>query len=208
MYGHIWRNLLLTPRKKVFKEPIVRVKAAGIHFPKVCPVCGNPARAKTRMTTIPNKKTWLRPSWDPAFTPSARRRFGISAPPSSTFLIPVCEEHVIEDESDCRYRTLCMICNGIVIAIAVFSLMSVGSDLWLGRGFSVWGYIAALLIITTMASTLLAFRARPLEASVKIVGFDYAAQYVWIAFRDPEYRRRFLEENEMNAELVRWIVRA
>jgi len=197
----------LNPQKTIFKEPIVRVKASGIIFPKICPVCGESANVKTRMSTIPNKKSYLRPSWDPAFTPSARRRMGISSPPMSTFLIPVCEDHAIYDESDCRYRTLCIICNGLIIAMAVFSLMSVGSDLWLGRGFGMWGFIAIFLISTVFASSLVAFRARPLEQAVKIIGFDYGAQYIWIAFKDSEYRRRFLEENEMNAELVRWIVR-
>ena len=191
-----------------FKDPIVRVKVSGMRFPKTCPVCGASATAKTRISTIPNKKTWLRPEWDPAFTPSARRRLGITAPPTSTFLVPVCDDHIISDESDCRYRTLCMISNGLIIAIGLFSLMAVGSDLWLGRGFGLGGFIAIFLLSIAISSSIVAFRSRPLEAAFKIIGFDYGAQYVYIDFKDTNYRQMFLEENEMNAELVSWIVRA
>jgi hypothetical protein len=194
--------------KITFKEPIVRVKVSGMRFPKVCPVCGDSATTKTRVSTIPNKKTWLRPGWDPAFTPSVRRRLGITTPPTSTFLVPVCDNHIISDESDCRYRTLCMVSNGLIIAIGVFSLMTVGSDLWLGRGFGLGGFMAIFLLSIAISSSIVAFRSRPLEAAFKIIGFDYGTQYVYIGFKDTNYRQMFLEENEMNAELVSWIVRA
>jgi hypothetical protein len=194
--------------KKMFKEPIVRVKVSGMRFPSTCPVCGDTATTKTRISTIPNKKTWLRPEWDPAFLPGARRAMGGTSTPVSTFLVPVCDEHIVSDDSDCRYRTLCMIVNAIIISIAIFSLMGIGSDLWLGRGFGLWGYITILLISITITSSLVAFRARPLEQSFKIIGFDYGAQYVWISFKDSDYRTKFIDENKMHAELVKWIIRA
>ena len=194
--------------KKIFKEPIVRVKVSGIRFPNTCPVCGESTTTKTRISTIPNKKTWLRPQWDPAFSPRARKAMGLSSAPASTFLVPVCDEHAVSDDSDCRYRTLCMIVNGLIIAIVIFSLMGIGSDLWLGRGFGLWGYMTIFLISIVITSSLVAFRSRPLEESFKIVGFDYGAQYVWIAFKDSDYRNKFLDENKMHAELVKWIVRA
>ena len=86
--------------------------------------------------------------------------------------------------------------------------MAVGSDLWLGRGFGLGGFIAIFLLSIAISSSIVAFRSRPLEAAFKIIGFDYGAQYVYIGFKDTNYRQMFLEENEMNAELVSWIVRA
>ena len=53
----------------------------------------------------------------------------------------------------------------------------------------------------------MAFRPNVLESAVKIIGFDFDVQYVWFYLKNAEYRRRFIEENEMNAELVSWIVK-
>ncbi|MGY5854673.1 MAG: hypothetical protein RTU92_13980 [Candidatus Thorarchaeota archaeon] len=198
----------MSPRKTVFKEPIVRVKMEGVRFPSTCPVCGAPTTTTTRMTTYPNRKIWLRPGWDPAFTPNARRRLGIANSASSTFRIPVCEDHIVSDQSDCRYRTLCTIGNGLIFAFALFALLTTGSDIWLGRRLSLWAPFVVVLVVFTLIVNYFAFRPRPLEAALKIVGFDHGVQYVWLAIKDSHYRETFLDENQMHAELVRWIIKA
>ncbi len=180
----------------------------GVRFPSTCPVCGAPTTTTTRMTTHPNRKIWLRPGWDPAFTPSARRRLGIANPSSSSFRIPVCEEHRVSDQGDCRYRTLCTIGNGLIAAFSLFALLTTGSDIWLGRRLSMWAPFVVALIVFTLIVNYFAFKPRPLEAALRIVGFDHGVQYVWLAFKDPHYRETFLDENQMSAELVRWIIKA
>ncbi len=86
--------------------------------------------------------------------------------------------------------------------------MFAGSDIWNGYGIRPWvlGYILVLAISIIVG--YLAFRPSLLESAVKIIGFDFDVQYVWLYLKDLEYRGKFIEENEMNAELVSWIVKA
>ena len=193
--------------KKVFSEPLVRAKISRLRFPKSCPVCGAPTTTSTMVTTSSNRKRYLRPHWDPAFSPKSRKQFGLSLPQKNTFLVPVCDSHEIIDDGKWRVRSIVSLFVAVVASSSIFVLMFAGSDVWNGYGIRSWvpGYFLVLAISIIVG--YLAFRPNVLESAVKIIGFDFDVQYVWFYLKNAEYRRRFIEENEMNAELVSWIVK-
>lgn len=198
----------MTGNKKVFNEPLVRVRISRLRFPKSCPVCGEPTTTTTLLTTSPNRKRYLRPHWDPAFFPGSRKRLGLSLPQKKNFLIPVCDSHEILDNGEWRLKGIVSFIVAVIASSSIFVLMFAGSDIWNGYGLRPWvpGYFLVLAISIIIG--YLVFRPNVLECAVKIIGFDFDVQYVWLYLNDSEYRRKFIVENQMNAELVSWIVKA
>ncbi|TXT54111.1 MAG: hypothetical protein BAJATHORv1_90060 [Candidatus Thorarchaeota archaeon] len=194
--------------KIVFETPVIRIRAEKIRFPRVCPVCTAPARSTTRVTATPGRKEYISPSYRLGFTPSAKKRLGIQPPESRTFLVPVCSDHQYEGGNDWRFRSLCMCFNGILFSIVFFSTLIFGSDLSIGRGINLWYFGLLGLFIISLIGSVLAFRPQPIQDAVRIMGFDRGARYVWFQFKNPEYRERFIQENAMDVELVKWIVKA
>jgi len=193
--------------KKVFNEPLVRVRISRLRFPKSCPVCGEPPTTTTLLTTSPKRKRYLRPHWDPAFFPRSRKHLGLSMPQKKTFHILVCVNHEILDNGEWRLRGIVSLFVAVIASSSIFVLMFAGSDIWNGYGIRPWvpGYF--LILAISIIAGYLAFRPNVLESAVKIIGFDFDVQYVRFNLKDLEYRRKFMEENQMNAELVSWIVR-
>lgn len=194
-------------RREVFEKPIVRVTMGKIQFPRACPVCGSRATKSLRVTTTPGRRQYLRPSWDPMYNPSVRKRLGLTLGNPMALLIPVCEDHFYSSEDDCRYKLLCLISDGILMAMLAFALMIIGGDLWQGQASSVWVYAVVTLAVTSFIITVVAFRPRPIEAAVRIVGFDAGLQNIWLDFTNKNYQDEFLKENPIYAELVSWIIR-
>ena len=197
----------MTRDRKIFSEPLVRVKISRLRFPTSCPVCGEPTTTNTLISTSPKRKRYLRPHWDPAFSAQSRKQFGLSLPQKKTFLIPVCDDHELLDDGEWRLKGIVSLIVAVIASSSIFVLMFAGSDIWNGYGIRSWvsGYFLVLAISIIIG--YLAFRPRLLERAVKIIGFDFDVQYVWFYLKDPEYRRKFIEMNEMNAELVSWIVK-
>ena len=179
-----------------------------IRFPKTCPVCGERATRISRVTVLPGRKQYLRPLWDPVYSPSLRRRMGLSLPETRTFMVLVCENHLYSDEDYCRYRMLCVLADGLSMAILAFALLTLGGDLWQGQSTDAWVYPAVALAIASFILSITAFRSKPLESAMRIVGFDAGLQNVWLRFRNRGYCDEFLKENPMTAELVSWVLRA
>ena len=198
---------MVSPRKEFFKEPIIRVNTMHIRFPRMCPVCGSIVTKTVRVSTIPGRTRWLRPYWDPMYGPRARRRFGISLPQAQTFLVPICEDHHYGDESEWRYRVVCLIVNGIIISALFIALVTMGGNFWLGRANPFWVYPVLTVFVVAMVLSYLAFRSNPFESAFRIVGFDAALQHIWLQLKNHEYRDAFLNENPMSSELVSWIIR-
>ena len=197
----------MTGNKKFFEEPIIRAKINRIRFPKYCPVCGAPATTTTALSTSPQNNRWLRPSWDPGFYARDRKRLGLTLAEKKSFLIQVCDEHHITDEGELRMRTITSILLTIVASSSIFVIMFAGADFWAGRGISPWVQSYFLVLIVSILVGIIAFRPNPLESAVGIIGFDFDVQYVWFKLKDSQYRDKFIQENEMNAELVNWIVK-
>jgi len=198
---------MVSLRKEFFKEPIVRVNATSIRFPRMCPICGSNVSKAIRVSTIPGRKRWLRPQWDPLYGTRARRRFGISLPQAQTFVVPVCEEHHYVDESEWRYRLMYLIIDGILIFALFIALLIMGSNFWLGRANPFWVYTVLTVFVVAMVLSYLAFRSNPFESVFRIVGFDAGLQHVWLQLKNHEYRDAFLNENPLSSELVSWIIR-
>jgi hypothetical protein len=156
----------------------------------------------------PSKKQWLRPMWDPGFTPSSRRRFGISQPQTKILIVPVCEDHLYSGDAVRQYRACCLLTDGIALGIMLFGIFTVGNYLWTGRGLYLSGLPWLFFFPFTLLVTLIAFRSTPLESAIRIVGFDAALQNVLIEFKSHDYRDAFLQDNPMNSELVKWVERA
>ena len=191
-----------------FNEPIVRAKIGRIRFPNECPICGAPATTVTSITTIPRKKHWLRPHWQPGFTTSERQRLGLTLEEKKSFLVHVCENHDYSDNGELRFRTLMMLLLAIAVSLSVFVfIFNVGSILN-GYGLSPWtrSFIVFSIILATIG--YYAFRPNALERAIQIIGFDFDVQYVWFHLQNETYRTKFLEANPMNAELVNWIIKA
>jgi len=193
--------------RKFFNNPIIRAKINRIRFPKSCPVCGRPATTTTWITTTPQKKRWLRPDWNPGFSPTRRNRFGLSPPEKKNFLIGVCDDHQISDDGVRKLRGLSIFFVTIVASTSIFVLMFAGSEFWAGNGIQLWVEEYFVVLIISIIIGYIAFRPNALESSVKIIGFDFDVQYVWLHLKNEEYRRKFLEENALSAELVTWIVK-
>ncbi|MHA1637432.1 MAG: hypothetical protein ACTSUB_05400 [Candidatus Thorarchaeota archaeon] len=196
----------MSPKKLVFKEPVVRASMDKIRFPRICPICGKKATKQARITTSPGKQQYLRPHWDPLFGPAARRTHNASHN-SHTFLIHVCDEHYQSDEGDTNYKVMCFVGDGFLSALLLFALLIAGSNLWIGRPIPPYFYSIVGIFLIAIVVTILAFRSGPLNNAVKIIGFDTGCQYVWLKFKRADYRNIVVEENPMHTELVAWVMR-
>ncbi len=195
----------MSPRKESFKEPFVRVNTGKIRFPKMCPICGSNVTKAMRISTVPGRKQWLRPEWDPMYW-SGKRRFGMSLSQAQTFIVPVCEDHYYGDRSEWRHRLLCVVVDGILMAMFFLAFLIMGSNFWLGRVNPFWVYLVLGVFVVAMALSYLAFKSNQFESAFRIVGFDADLQHVWLKLKNHEYRDALLNENPMSSELVNWII--
>ena len=196
----------MSPQKEYFENPVVRVDSQQIRYPRICPVCTERATKVARISIRPGKQ-YLRPMWNPTFYPSARRRMGPFTTEMKTLMIPVCEDHLYHDESDCRLKMICLIGDGLLAAFFMFAFFSLGNSLWMGLPIAQWIIITFVLFLISLMATSLTFRPNAFQSHVKLVGFDKGLQYVWFEFKNALYREEFLKENPMSAELITWVVR-
>ncbi|MFW9810283.1 MAG: hypothetical protein ACFFE6_12975 [Candidatus Thorarchaeota archaeon] len=198
-------NLTATRQRQFFDDPIVRAKVNRVRFPKTCPVCGAPAKKHARISTTPRRKVWLRPHWDPQFDWKSKSR--LENAEIKSFLVDVCEDHEMSDDAEFRLRGLSLFLASVISGISVFALMFAGSDYWAGRPVSPWVYSYVVILFLSLLLGYIAFRPSPLEASIRIIGFDFEMQHVWIKLKNPEYRDQLMSENPMAVELVNWVVK-
>lgn len=201
----VMQTLTVTKRRLHFEEPIVRAKINRIRFPKNCPVCGAPASNMARISTTPRRKAWIRPYFDPRSYPWGKNQ--MTDKEGKSFLVGVCEDHSVSDNAELRVRGLSSIIASIMAGISIFALIYAGADYWAGRPVSPWVFSYLIILSCSLLFVYLAFRPSALEASFKIIGFDFDLQYVWFAMRNPTYREFFMQENPYDAELVSWIVK-
>ncbi len=199
-------TLTTTRRRYYFDEPLVRAKVSRIRFPKSCPVCGHPTSKTARITINPRRKVWLQPGWDHGFNPWGKNQLADTE--SKSFLVEVCEDHSVADNAEMRARGLATLVASIVVAFSVLALIFTGADYWAGRPVSPWVYSYLLVLLLSGLFVYVAFCPSALEDSIRIIGFDFELQYVWLAMRNPIYRETFVNENPVDAELVKWIVKA
>ncbi|TFF96809.1 hypothetical protein EU546_00555 [Candidatus Thorarchaeota archaeon] len=198
----------VSAKRVEFEKPIVRVNLDKIRFPKRCPVCGVRADSVTRITVIPGEKQYFRPLGDIHFLPSGRPFFERPDPErKKTLMVPVCQEHKYVAEEECRFRVLCIISDGILMAMTLFAIFNITNDITLSRLSGLWTYGVIGLFGLALGLTYVTFRPRAVEQAVRIVGFDNGFQYVWLELENEAYREAFLEENKMHAELVSWVVK-
>jgi len=189
------------PRRREFSDPIIRISADRIRFPDLCPVCCRKAAAHSIVAAQPGSQ------WQGARDAYwSRRASGPSHGIIRTFSVPVCNSHFISDDSEWRGRSLCMLMNGIMVAVLLFATFVAGGSYWQGRGVPSWyAYLLTLFMIMAIGSGLM-MRGQPLQRAINIIGFDCEVRYVWLDLKNREYREMFLSENRVNAELVSWIV--
>jgi len=198
----------MNPKKIYFEEPVVRIPLDKVRFPRLCPICGKEGTQPARIIATPGKYRFLRPEWDPSFHPSVRRTQGLKPPEMKSLLLYVCDEHYKSDEDDTNFRVLCIIGNGLLGGAFIFAAFGIGNSLWSGRDVGIIPYLAVLAFFISLVITIISFRAGPLAAAVKIVGFDGGLQNIWLQLKRSDYRDVFVEENAMYAELVSWITRS
>jgi len=164
-----------------------------------------PATKTSRITTDPRRKVWLRPYWDPKSIPLGKNQLANTE--TKSFLVNVCEEHAVTDNAEMRMRGLSTIIASIVAGVSIFALIYAGADYWAGRLVSPWVYSYLLILGLSLLFVYVAFRPSALEASFRIIGFDFELQHVWLAMKNSTYRESFVNENPVAAELVTWIVK-
>lgn len=191
-------------RKEYFDEPLVKVDFSKARFPRTCPVCGTPATKVVRMNIAKAGKYPLRPSLD-YLSP---RRQGFQQSELKILPIQVCEDHSHPDDGTDRYQSLCKIVGGFLMVSVAFSLMIIGDSISRARPIPFWAFLYIGLFGLALLLSVVAFSPNALEKSVKIVGYDGGKQNVLIAFKRSDYREQFMNENQMTAELVSWIMRS
>ncbi len=193
----------MSPRREFFDEPVVRVETLKARFPRTCPVCGSPATKIMRMKIARGTEFT-----DPAYSLSVRRKVGPQHPEMQVLRVQVCEDHANPDAGTDRYQTLCILVDGLLVGFLVFGLLFIGDSFWRGRPMSIWPFLIIGLFGLAMILTKVAFMPNAVAKAVRIVGFDAGMQNVLIAFKSPMYRNEFMQENQMTAELVSWILKA
>jgi len=101
-----------------------------------------------------------------------------------------------------------MLLVAILCGMSVFALMFISYDVSSGRGIHPISTFYIFTLVFSLVVGYIAFRPNALESSLKIIGFDFDVQNVWFQFKNPEYRRRFIQENQMGSEIVNWVVMA
>ena len=185
------------------------VETLKARFPRICPVCGSPATKIVRIRIVSGGVQYLRREWDPAYTPTlSRRKPVLRQPEMKTLPVQVCEDHANPDAGTDRYQTLCILVDGLLLAFFVFGLLFIGDSFWRGRPLAFWSILSIGLFALAIVLTSVAFKPNAIAKAVRIVGFVGGMQNVLIAFKSPTYRDEFMQENQMTAELVRWILKA
>ncbi|MFX1604776.1 MAG: hypothetical protein ACFFDD_02610 [Promethearchaeota archaeon] len=192
-------------RRVYFDEPLVRVKVSRIRFPKTCPVCGAQTSKIARISTTPRRNFWIRPYFNPVLSTLGKNQ--VTQDEIKSFLVDVCEDHTVSDNAELRARSLSIIVAAVMAGISIYALIQGGADYWVGRPVSPWVYSCMLILSFSLLFVYLAFRPSALEASLRIIGFDFDLQYVWFAMSNPIYRNLFMQENPLDAELVSWVVK-
>lgn len=195
-------------KKIYFDEPVVRVDISKARFPRVCPVCGNRATMVSRLTISSRRFQQSRREWSPSTTLQMRKRQDILQQNLKVLPIQVCSDHYYSDEGEDRYKSLCIIADGLAMAFMFFGLLFLGDSLSRGRSVSLWVPIFTAIFVISLVMTMIAFRPSALAQAVKIVGLDAGMQNVLLAFKNETYRDAFLKENPLNSEPVRWIVKS
>lgn len=124
-----------------------------------------------------------------------------------SFVVDVCEDHEMSDNAELKARGLSTLVASIIASVSIFALIYAGSDYWAGRPVSPWVYSYLLILCLSLIFGYLAFKPSALEASIRIIGFDFERQHVWLRLKNREYLKQLMTENPMAAELVTWIVK-
>ncbi|MFW9806911.1 MAG: hypothetical protein ACFFFK_09300 [Candidatus Thorarchaeota archaeon] len=198
----------MNPRKEYFDEPLVKVDFLKARFPRTCPVCGAPATKVARLKIVRTGKQYLRRSWQYSYGPYVPLRSGPKLPDMKVIPIQVCDEHADPDAGTDRYQSLCLIVDGLLMAFVVFSLLMIGDRISRSHPIPTWSFFYIGFFGFALLLTRIAFRPNALERAVSIIGFDPGMQNVLLKFKRPEYQEEFLNENQMTAELVTWIMRS
>lgn len=122
--------------------------------------------------------------------------------------VQVCADHHYTDDGEDRYKSLCLIVDGLAMAFMFFGLLLLGDSISRGSSISPWVFTFTVVFALSLVATLIAFRSNVLARSVRIVGFDTGMQNVLLAFKNGTYREEFVKENPLNSELVSWVLKA
>jgi hypothetical protein len=197
----------MSPRKEYFDEPLVKVDFMKARFPRTCPVCGSPATTAVRLKIEKTGKQYLRPSMEYAYGPYVRNRHVSQPTEMKSLRIQVCGYHSNPDDGTDRYQSLCLIVDGLLMAFVIFSFLIIGDSISRASPIPFWSFLNIGFFGIALLLTAVAFSPNALEKAVNIVGYDPGMQNVLIAFKRPDYREQFINENQMTAELVTWIIR-
>ena len=147
----------LSLHKEYFDEPIVRAKADKIHFPDICPICGEPAKEISLIAVT----FGTRQSYYGHLSRLSRMRFGspINDKEARFFRVPVCTEHYVSEEEDnWGQKAFCVLFDVLGIIMVILALIVTNRDIQTGRPVASWVYailVAFIIMIMTTRFALL-----------------------------------------------------
>ena len=187
----------MTTRTEYFEDPIIRIGIEEARFPRMCPICGKPASRLARVVAAPNGNP------HPSHRTSSKAR--LLDPGTKSLLVYMCDEHYESDDGRERSKFICALFNAMLASILLIGTMAAGGDLWYGRPINPLFFVIVSLFALGLILSIPTFRPGPLESAVRIVGFDAGFRNMWLQLTNHVFRERFIQENALKLELVRWI---
>ncbi|NHI82777.1 MAG: hypothetical protein EAX81_00550 [Candidatus Thorarchaeota archaeon] len=186
------------------ESSILRCKISNLQFPEICPVCmkeGEDLIAVTVIERSPSKERYdTHSSWG-----SGEDKVGAAleaARGATVFWIPTCLKHGSRSVRTERKRLLAFAAYFVMFYPMLYFFLSLRNAMLQERPFEIplLGLLVTLLIFLLMA--FYGFYPRSLEKAVTILNTERSRDSVYLRIRNDEYRRAFMELNEMSCDFV------
>jgi len=174
------------------EEFLVRLESADIKFPKVCPICGEPATKKGIILTS------LRIRSNPRFSPRSGYIQWPRQPPTHVrkgLDIPICEQHFLSDAAKKRIRGPSGVCGGLLVLLLLFVITNVVFRLMDRMPVSFYWYLLLVLSLGLSVITLLQLGPSELDTAISIKRVEIGSSWIVLKLRNQWYLDELLRLN-------------
>lgn len=180
----------------------VRTKLSKIQFPEQCPVCMEPAEDLVFITIIESIGL---DGYDSRSYTKSDDKVAIalqSARSSTTFPVPTCMLHGSKSVRTIRTRFVTVIGFFVFFYPIIFFLLQINLGLIYSRPL-MEPVMGVLIFISALFATILyGLFPRALERKLKFENTSRTKDYVEIIIANKEYRKLFIEMNEMYVDNI------
>lgn len=188
--------------KSATEGKIIRTRISKIQFPEVCPVCLEQAEDLVFVTITERidpesyeSKTWIKGSDKASATLEAVK--GVT-----TFAVPTCMRHGSKSVRTTRTKMIAFAGFFIFFYPILFFLLQINLALNYSRSL-VEPLMGVFIFATAMCiSILYGVFPRALERKLKFGSLKRAKDLIEIVIMNDEYRRLFLELNEIYSDII------